>query len=272
MENGKKKRILVIEDEAHIAEGIELNLAIQGYDVQVAPDGVMGLEIWRSWSPDLIVLDVMLPMIDGFSVLRTIRADDEKLPVLILSAKSSVEDKVHGLRCGVDDYLAKPFDLDEFLLRVKRLIARGTWSADKKMISPFSGSESSGAEEVSGINPHKDDFHGHSSSISEPFSGDSYSFGENTVNFITCEALGHGGKIVLTEQEIKLLKLFIANRGRPVSRKDLLEAGWGYSSDTSTRTLDNFMVRFRKYFEKNPRKPQYFKSRRSVGYIFEHDN
>ncbi|MBF0574042.1 MAG: response regulator, partial [Desulfamplus sp.] len=124
-----KKRILVVEDESHIAEGIKLNLTIQGYDVKIAPDGASGVENWRSWNPDLIVLDVMLPMIDGFSLLRIIRREDEKLPVLILSAKGSVEDKIYGLRCGVDDYLAKPFDLDELLLRVERLITKKTWYA-----------------------------------------------------------------------------------------------------------------------------------------------
>ncbi len=243
MEYAEKERVLVIEDEHHIAEGIKLNLSMQGYDVSIAHDGIQGLDTWREWKPDLIVLDIMLPMIDGFSVLRTIRNEDEKIPVLILSAKSSVDDKVKGLRCGVDDYLAKPFDLEEFLLRVKRLLAKKSWYVKHP-----------------------------SSEKNEFYSGNSYRFGDNFVDFTTCRADCAAGNIILTDQEVKLLKVFIANRGTPVSRGKLLEVGWGYSSETSTRTVDNFMVRFRKYFEKNPKKPVYFKSRRSVGYIFEHDS
>lgn len=182
-------------------------------------------------------------MIDGLSVLKQIRKDDEKLPVLILSAKGSAEDRVRGLRCGVDDYLAKPFDLDEFLLRVDRLLARTSWYAGEN--------HTPGEDEL-------------------PLPGELYTFGENQVNFTTCKAESMAGTIELTEQEIKLLKVFIVNRGKPVSRQELLAAGWGYSSDTTTRTVDNFMVRFRKYFEADSKHPVYFKSRRSVGYIFDH--
>jgi DNA-binding response OmpR family regulator len=244
MEDAEKKRILVIEDEQHIAEGIKLNLNMQGYGVRIAPDGVAGLDLWRQWHPDLIILDLMLPVIDGLTVLKTIRSEDEKLPVLILSAKGSAEDRVRGLRCGVDDYLAKPFDLDEFLLRVDRLLARKSWYA--------------GENQAAGDNDL-------------PFHGEIYTFGEKQFNIITSEAVSIAGTIALTEQEIKLLKVFIANRGRPVSRQKLLAAGWGYSSSTTTRTVDNFMVRFRKYFEADSKNPVYFKSRRSVGYIFDHE-
>lgn len=245
MEDAQEKRILVVEDEQHIAEGIKLNLNIQGYQVKIAPDGAAGLDLWRQWHPDLIILDIMLPMIDGLSVLKQIRKEDEKLPVLILSAKGSAEDRVRGLRCGVDDYLAKPFDLDEFLLRVDRLLARTSWyAADQADQTPDEGEL--------------------------PFPGELYTFGANQVNFTTCKAESMAGTIELTEQEIKLLKVFIANRGKPVSRQELLAAGWGYSSDTTTRTVDNFMVRFRKYFEADSKHPVYFKSRRSVGYIFDH--
>ena len=243
MENDHKKRILVIEDETHIAEGIRLNLSMKGYDVMLALDGIEGIDAWRSWHPHLIVLDIMLPMMDGLSVLRTIRRDDARLPVLILSAKSSVEDKVKGLRCGVDDYLAKPFDLDEFLLRVQRLLERQSWTV--------TDTPSTACAET------------------DIFSGDEYRFGNNVVDFITAKARCINGEIVLTEQEVMLLRVLIANRGRPVPREQLLKAGWGYSSSTTTRTVDNFMVRLRKYFEKDPKKPVYFKSRRSVGYIFE---
>ncbi|MBU8910619.1 MAG: response regulator, partial [Desulfobacterales bacterium] len=131
MEEIEKKRILVIEDEVHIADGIRLNLSLQGYQVKIAIDGLDGLDQWRSWKPDLIILDIMLPMIDGFSILKTIRQEDEKIPVLILSARGDTKDKVKGLRYGVDDYLSKPFDLEEFLLRVERLIKKKTWYEDE---------------------------------------------------------------------------------------------------------------------------------------------
>jgi len=244
METINKKRILVIEDEAHIADGIRLNLSIQGYGVKIAQDGIAGLELWRSWQPDLIILDIMLPMIDGFSILKTIRKEDEKIPVLILSARGDTKDKVKGLRYGVDDYLSKPFDLEEFLLRIERLLKKKTW---------FKGDNKDNNLEY------------------KIFEGNSYNFGSNHIDFITFKASCAAGEIILTEQEIILLKLFIGNKGKPLSREMLLTAGWGYSKDTTTRTVDNFIVRFRKYFEEKPKNPVFFISRRSVGYVFDHE-
>jgi two-component system alkaline phosphatase synthesis response regulator PhoP len=244
METINKKRILVIEDEAHIADGIRLNLSIQGYGVKIAQDGIAGLELWRSWEPDLIILDIMLPMIDGFSILKTIRKEDEKIPILILSARGDTKDKVKGLKYGVDDYLSKPFDLEEFLLRIKRLLKKKTWFKDDNKDNNLEYKR---------------------------FEGDSYNFGINHIDFITFKASCAAGEIILTEQEIVLLKLFIGNKGKPLSREMLLTAGWGYSKDTTTRTVDNFIVRFRKYFEEKPKNPVYFISRRSVGYVFDHD-
>jgi len=244
METVNKKRILVIEDEAHIADGIRLNLSLQGYGVKIAQDGIAGLELWRSWEPDLIILDIMLPMIDGFSILKTIRKEDEKIPVLILSARGDTKDKVKGLKYGVDDYLSKPFDLEEFLLRIKRLLKKKTWFKDDNKDNNLEY---------------------------QIFEGDSYNFGINHIDFITFKASCAAGEIILTEQEIVLLKLFIGNKGKPLSREILLTAGWGYSKDTTTRTVDNFIVRFRKYFEEKPKNPVYFISRRSVGYVFDHD-
>ncbi len=239
MESSDKKRILVIEDEKHIAEGLKLNLSLQGYDVKIAANGFLGLQEWKEWQPDLIVLDIMLPGIDGLSVLQNIRLEDEKIPILILSAKVATDDKVKGLKFGVDDYLTKPFDLEEFLLRVERLLTRVSWSTSN--------------EDVVSLVPS------------------TYTFGGNQINFENATALCKAGKISLTIQEVKLLKLFFANNGKPLSRSKLLEIGWGYTKGTSTRTVDNFIVRFRKYFEDNPQKPVYFKSLRSVGYVFEND-
>ena len=232
------KQILIIEDDPHIAEGLQLNLTLKGHTVRIASDGTSGLRQWKQLRPDLIVLDIMLPGIDGLSVLRNIRLEDERIPILILSAKADIDDKIEGLAYGVDEYLAKPFNLDEFLLRIERLLLRGDWSRKNNQATDF----------VSGI----------------------YTFGGNQIDFSTGMATNADGKVFrLTEQEIKLLKLFIANRGKPLSRDKLLEIGWGYTGRTNTRTVDNFVVRIRKYFENNPRKPIYFKSLRSVGYVFD---
>lgn len=238
----KKKRILVIEDDRHIAEGLELNLSLQGYEVLIATDGLAGIQLWEKTNPDLIVLDIMLPGMDGWSVLQNIRLKDERIPVLILTAKGAPDEKIKGFTYGVDDYLVKPFNLEEFLLRVNRLLTRAAWE--------------NGAD------------HPSSSLYALP---PTYCFGNNLIDFEKGTAVCQDREIQLTEQEIKLLKVFIANRGKPLSRKKLLEVGWGYTQKTSTRTIDNFIVRLRKYFEDNPKKPIYFKSLRSVGYIFDHD-
>jgi len=243
METTGKYRILVIEDDEHIAEGLKLNLSLQGYSVRISANGFVGLQQWKEWRPSLIVLDIMLPGIDGLSVLQNIRLVDEQLPILILSAKAASEDKVKGLSFGVDDYLSKPFDLEEFLLRIERLLTRSSWNQQQS------------SEAASGF-----------SSLPRVFE-----FGSNRIDFETAAATTPKGTIHLTEQEIKLLKLFIANKGKPLSRDRLLEIGWGYTRETTTRTVDNFIVRLRKYFEENPRKPLYFKSLRSVGYIFDPD-
>ncbi|MGZ6276099.1 MAG: response regulator transcription factor, partial [Syntrophales bacterium] len=128
MKDLPQKRILIIEDDEHIAEGLKLNLSLQGYEVSIASEGTSGLRMWKEWNPHLIVLDIMLPGVDGLSVLRHIRMEDEKLPVLILSAKGGHDDKVKGFSYGVDDYLSKPFNLEEFLVRIERLMKRSSWS------------------------------------------------------------------------------------------------------------------------------------------------
>ena len=239
MNDGQKKRVLVVEDESHIAEGLKLNLSLQGYEVRVAENGNAGLKAWKAWQPDLVVLDIMLPGIDGLSVLRSIRLEDERIPILILSAKAATDYKVKGLSYGVDDYLTKPFSLEEFLLRVDRLLTRLSWYDEDGNENMVVGPE-------------------HNLTT----------FGDNRIDFSTLIARTGKGEIQLTEQEAKLLKLFVQNAGIPLSRKKLLEIGWGYTRGTTTRTVDNFIVRFRKYFEKNPKKPIYFKSLRSIGYVF----
>ncbi|MBW1988166.1 MAG: response regulator transcription factor [Deltaproteobacteria bacterium] len=229
-------RILVVEDEKHIAEGLKLNLSLSGYEVAVADSGPRALALWEEVCPHLIVLDVMLPGMDGITVLRRIRTQDEKVPILILSARGEARDRVEGLRHGVDDYMVKPFDLEEFLLRVERLLAR----------SRGRGAEGAGEPKM-------------------------VRFGQNQVDLASRTAWCRAGTIQLSEQEARLLRVFFDNPKRALSRKELLEVAWGYSGRTSTRTVDNFLVRFRKYFEENPKKPKHFKSVRSVGYLFSAD-
>jgi two-component system, OmpR family, alkaline phosphatase synthesis response regulator PhoP len=243
MGDSTQPRILVVEDDMHLAEGLKLNLSLKGYDVKIAPDGISALREWEDWQPHMMVLDIMLPGIDGLSVLQKIRLEDERVPILILSARGAPDDRVKGFSYGVDDYLVKPFNLEEFLLRVDRLLTRGAWSQA-----------------------------GHDSEENNRSSLPRfYTFGENQIDFETLKARGPSGEISLTEQETRLLRLFIANRGRPLSRRKLLEIGWGYTGGTATRTVDNFVVRLRKYFETDPKNPVYFKSIRSVGYVFDHD-
>ncbi|MFT6632525.1 MAG: DNA-binding response OmpR family regulator [Bacteriovoracaceae bacterium] len=232
----EKIKILVVEDEKHIAEGLKLNLSRQGYDVLLCHNGIKALELWKSYTPSLIILDLMLPGLDGFKVLENIRLYDERLPILILSARDAVEDKIRCLKKGVDDYLAKPFDLDEFLLRVDRILKRSEWSKETEIENKFPGK---------------------------------VEFGDCWVDFDSQIGHGFNGEITLTLQELKLLKIFYQNQGRVLSRKFLLEHAFGYSLDVSSRTVDNFIVRLRKYFEEDPKKPRHFKSKRAMGYVFE---
>ncbi len=237
------KRILIVEDDKHIAEGIKLNLELLGFKVKIAADGMAGLEQWRSWRPDLIVLDIMLPGIDGFSVLQRIRLEDERIPILILSARAEPDDRIQGLAGGVDAYLTKPFNLEEFQLRIQRLLRRADWSRDG------GGNMRNSTDPLPRV----------------------VEFGPNRIDFEAAQARGVKKTIKLTDQEMKLLKLFVANRGKVLSREKILEIGWGYTGSMTTRTVDNCIVRFRKYFEEDPKHPRFFRSVRSVGYIFDNE-
>ena len=231
-------KILLVEDELHIAEGILFNLKKEKFEVALAKDGNEGLMKWQSWNPDLIVLDIMLPVLDGFSLLKHIRLKDERIPVLILTAKADIEDKIKGFSSGVDDYMTKPFNLEEFILRIRALLKRAAIEKNDR---------TNQLNQLPKI----------------------VNFGTNTIDFENYTAVCNAGTIQLTEQEIILLKILLKNKGKAVSRKTLLETGLGYKGTLDTRTIDNFMVRFRKYFETDHKNPVYFKSLRSVGYIFE---
>lgn len=236
----KGNKILVIDDEKHIAEAIKINLKILGHEVLLAANGLEGLKWWKDSSPDLVIVDLMMPEIDGIGVIKEIRKRDPKIPILVISAKDQVKEKIKCLSLGVDDYLSKPFDLDEFLLRVDRLLTRSEWS---NQIEPISIKDNDEAL----LN---------------------FSFGAITLDFKNLKAESLHGQIDLTLQEVKILKVFIANPNVPLSREEILEKALGYDRGVTTRSLDNFIVRFRKYFEVDPKNPQHFKSVRSVGYLF----
>ena len=228
----EQKKILLVEDEEHLLKTILLNLELEGYKVTTAADGIAALKHFRTGSFDLIILDVMLPELNGFDVCEEIRKEDTQVPILFLTAKGTSEDKVRGLKLGADDYLTKPFNLEELLLRLQILIKR---YAIKK--------------------PVKNLQH--------------YRFNENEINFITYEIISSTGtKLQITKREIALLKLLIERKGEVISREDILDAVWGTEAFPSTRTIENYILAFRKYFEKNQKEPQHFHSIRGVGYKF----
>ena len=228
--------ILLIEDELHIAKGIILNLELKGHKVISCSDGISGIKAFHDNEVDLLILDLMLPGMSGEKILENVRAISEKFPVLVLSAKDESASKINCFNLGTDDYLSKPFNLEEFLLRVERLLKRSSWTPD---------AESDVLNEV-------------------------YHFRDCWIDFKNFKASGVNGEIELTEQETRLLELFVKNRGEVLKRSEML-LHIGYAENSETRTLDNYIVRFRKYFEQNPKNPELFKSVRSVGYIFENE-
>lgn len=225
-------RILIVEDEEHILEAVKTNLELEDYEVVGATDGEKALELFNAQRFNLVILDVMLPNLSGFEVCEQIRLENMDIPILFLTAKGDSADKVRGLKLGADDYLTKPFNLEELILRVKVLIKHSVKGTE-------AGTELK-----------------------------SYKFGGNEVNFATFEAKGVNGAFTLTKKEAKLLKLLIDRRGEPVSRQQILQYVWGYDVYPSTRTIDNFILSFRKYFEGDKSEKRYFHSVRGVGYKF----
>lgn len=228
----KRYKVLVVEDERALRETLCLNFELEGYQVISSKNGREALEVFRTHKLDLAILDVMMPEIDGFSVCRTVRFENNHTPILFLTAKGTGADRIEGLRIGADDYLTKPFNLEELLLRAEKLIRR----ADQLPI----------VDEL-----------------------ESFEFGKCSVNFKSYRIVDKEGETrVLTRKEIMLLKLLIQKKELVVSREEILEQVWGFDVFPSTRTIDNFISTFRKYFEDNPRQPKHFFSVRSVGYKF----
>lgn len=233
MSENSTYRILVVEDEESLSAMLKLNLEIEGYQVITAFDGKSALDKLRNQAFDLAILDVMIPEIDGFAVCQTVRLEGNKTPILFLSAKGTGKDRVEGLKLGGDDYLTKPFDLEELILRVGKLIVR----------------KDEGGRSLGELNE--------------------YSFGGCNINFLNFNIIDkEKQEHQLSKKEIMLLKLLISKQGEVVSREEILEKVWGYDVFPSTRTIDNYILAFRKYFEPDSRNPRYIHSVRGVGYKF----
>lgn len=228
-------KILIVEDEQHIADGLRYNLEAEGYDVGIAPDGETALDALDRETYDAVVLDVMLPDIDGFAVARSMRAKADFTPILMLTARGRPEDVLKGFEAGTDDYLPKPFVLDIFLARLKGLLRRQEWTRKQSAVRDA---------------PVKVAING------------------RTIDFENLELAGEDGTIHLTLMEMKLLRFLIENEGKTVSRKSILEDVWNLQEDTDTRAIDNFIVRLRKYLEDEPNNPKILRTVRGVGYRF----
>ena len=233
-------RILVVEDEAHIANGLRFNLEAEGHSVTVTEKGEEALKFLldknRQENFDVLVLDVMLPGKDGFTVARELRAAQNYIPLLMLTARGRPEDVLKGFECGADDYLPKPFNLDILMARIGSLLRRKDWvrKADSQ--------------------PSND--------------GEVFRFNGKTVDFEKLQLRTGNQVFQLTLMELELLRYLIRNSGRPVSRKSILENVWNLHEDTDTRAIDNFIVRLRRYIEEDPTKPRHLITVRGLGYQF----
>ena len=223
-------RILLVEDEDQIRKLVKMNLQIEGYEVVEAVDGPQAMQLINQQHFDLILLDIMLPEINGFQICEQVRLRNKKVGIIMLSARDTTEDRILGLRLGADDYIAKPFNLEELLLRVQNLAKRSNEEKRSQL--------------------------------------ETYSFGKNNINFVTYQAKGNDGIFQLTNKEVLLLQMLIEHKSEVVSRNQILQNVWGYDVYPSTRTIDNFIMAFRKYFEEDPKLPKYFHSIRGVGYKF----
>lgn len=227
-----KNRILLVEDEENLQEILKLNLELEGYEVVISGNGNEATRLYREQRFDLVILDIMLPGMDGIMVCENIRLFDGNIPILFLSAKNSPQDRVMGLKKGGDDYLTKPFELEELLLRVHKLLDKS-----KKI---------QGNDNTPLV----------------------YYFGKNWINFESLEAQGVTGKLALTKKESKLMRMLIENKNNIVSREHILKVVWDYTVIPNTRTIDNFVLSLRKYFEDDPKNPRFIQSARGVGYKF----
>ncbi|MBZ0198282.1 MAG: response regulator transcription factor [Ignavibacteriaceae bacterium] len=230
-----KEKILLVEDEDNLAIGLEFNLNEEGYEAVRAKDGKEALELFEENKFDLIILDIMLPYFDGFEIAAIVRHKYPQMPILMLTARTAAVDRIKGLEVGADDYLTKPFHLEELLLRVKGMLKRKSWYREL-----LDGNKT-------------------------------YKFGSNQINFETLECSHAGESFRLTPHEAMVMRYFIDNRAKIVTRKELLEKVWHLNPEVETRTVDIFVARLRKYFEEEASAPKYLISIRSMGYKFEEE-
>jgi two-component system, OmpR family, alkaline phosphatase synthesis response regulator PhoP len=226
------EKILIVEDEFHIARGLQINLENDGYQVTIVDNGQSALDFFRENSCDMIILDVMLPEIDGFEVCSRLRSSDIFVPVLFLTAKSDGEDVINGLKSGGDDYLTKPFDILEVKARILAILRRKKWYESSNVKS------------------------------------DKVEFGRNSVDFGAFRASNGSEDITLTQKECMVLKLLTENEGQVVTRDTILDIVWGVEQFPTTRTIDNLILRLRKYFEDDPKKPVHILTHYGTGYEF----
>lgn len=233
---------MVVEDETHLAQGLRFNLEAEGHTVEVFGTGEAALERLEKDGEhiDVAVLDVMLPGIDGFTVVSELRKAGRFVPVLMLTALHRPEDVLKGFASGADDYLPKPFDLNILLARINSLLRRRAWQGEERAVP--SGKHGNDAP--------------------------TFEFDGRTVDFRALEVRAAGGTFKLTLMEVDLLRYLIRNNGQPVSRKQILEDVWGLPEDTDTRAIDNFIVRLRRYIEDEPGRPRHLLTVRGVGYKF----
>jgi len=242
MSAGMAQRVLIVEDEQHLAEGLRFNLEAEGFEAEVLDNGDAALA--RLLDPaehfDLVVLDVMLPGKDGFAVVSELRQRQRFVPVLMLTARGRPEDVLNGFAAGADDYLAKPTELAILLARIGGLLRRSAWSQQRS------------AEVAAAPEPQHDRF----------------TFNGKTIDFDTLELTVGDRVLQLTLMEANLLRYLVDHEGKAISRKAMLEQVWGLHEDTDTRAIDNFIVRLRRYIEKEPGKPKHLLTVRGVGYRF----
>jgi two-component system, OmpR family, alkaline phosphatase synthesis response regulator PhoP len=240
-------RVLVVEDEAHLAQGLRFNLEAEGYAAEVVGDGEAATDclLGKKEAFDAVVLDIMLPGKDGFSVVSELRAARNYIPVLMLTARGRPEDVLKGFASGADDYLAKPFELSILLARLQGLLRRSQWQRGQEPAARDVPADSSSTEDFG-----------------------TFSFDGKTIDFGALELRSGGNTIHLTLMESELLRHLVRNDGRIVSRKQILEEVWGLHEDTDTRAIDNFVVRLRRYIEDDPANPRHLLTVRGVGYRF----
>lgn len=226
------ERILIVEDEEHIAKALKLNLEVEGFEAQIVGDGLRAVDEILTQPPSLVLLDIMLPGASGFEVCDRVRREGSRVPILFLTARDTEDDRVQGLELGGDDYMTKPFSLRELLQRVRAILRRQEWY---RQVPP---------------------------------EGAGYQFADNRIDFEACKAWTRDGEITLTQKECMLLKLLVENEGKIISRDTILDKLWGYDRYPSTRTVDNLVLRLRKYFERDPKDPKHIQTFYGAGYRF----